>query len=186
MSAALDSLEFSPTRTSPHAVLAEEVEDRLAKLTDKQALFVREYLVDLNATQAAIRAGYSKKASKEIGYENLTKPHLWECIELAMELKVARVDVSVDWIEHEYVKLYRSAVAEGDKAVARQCLKDLGEHHAMFVKVVASVDAGNLSDRLKSARTRINADNPRSPSHARYKREKAAREAIEGEAKELK
>ena len=42
------------------------------KLTPKQARFVEEYLVDLNATQAAIRAGYSESTARAIGYENLT------------------------------------------------------------------------------------------------------------------
>jgi diacylglycerol kinase family enzyme len=45
-------------------------------LTAKQRLFVREYLLDLNATQAAIRAGYSRRTASEIGYENLRKPQI--------------------------------------------------------------------------------------------------------------
>lgn len=45
-------------------------------MTDKQRKFVDEYLVDCNATQAAIRAGYSQKTAKQIGQENLTKPDL--------------------------------------------------------------------------------------------------------------
>ena len=45
-----------------------------AKLTPKQRRFVNEYLIDLNATQAAIRAGYSKKTAQQIGAENLSKP----------------------------------------------------------------------------------------------------------------
>ena len=61
----------------------------MAKLTDKQELFAREYLKDLNATQAAIRAGYSAKTAKEVGYENLTKPHV---LELVAELKAQRVE----------------------------------------------------------------------------------------------
>ena len=44
----------------------------MAKLTDKQRRFVEEYLIDLNATQAAIRAGYSVKTAKEIAAQNLT------------------------------------------------------------------------------------------------------------------
>lgn len=43
----------------------------MAKLTPKQQLFADEYLIDLNATQAAIRAGYSTDSAAEIGYENL-------------------------------------------------------------------------------------------------------------------
>lgn len=43
----------------------------MVKLTKKQQLFVDEYLVDLNATQAAVRAGYSAKTAEAIGFENL-------------------------------------------------------------------------------------------------------------------
>ena len=46
----------------------------MAELTKKQELFCIEYLIDLNATQAAIRAGYSEKTAQAIGAENLTKP----------------------------------------------------------------------------------------------------------------
>ncbi len=45
-------------------------------LTPKQARFVEEYLIDLNATQAAIRAGYSAKTARAMGCENLTKPDI--------------------------------------------------------------------------------------------------------------
>lgn len=44
------------------------------KLTDKQLLFIQEYMIDLNATQAAIRSGYSEKTAQRIGSENLSKP----------------------------------------------------------------------------------------------------------------
>lgn len=56
----------------------------MTKLNAKQAKFVREYLVDLNATQAAIRAGYSEKSASEIGYENLRKPHIAAAVDKAM------------------------------------------------------------------------------------------------------
>ena len=52
----------------------------MAKLTDKQRRFVEEYLIDLNATQAAIRAGYSVKTAKEIAAQNLTKLNISEYI----------------------------------------------------------------------------------------------------------
>ena len=54
-------------------------------MTDKQRRFVDEYLIDLNATQAAIRAGYSEKTARYIGYENLTKPHISNAIQERME-----------------------------------------------------------------------------------------------------
>ena len=46
------------------------------KLTAKQARFVQDYLIDLNATQAAIRGGYSAQAAAIIGHENLRKPNI--------------------------------------------------------------------------------------------------------------
>lgn len=66
----------------------------MAKLTDKQELFAREYLKDLNATQAAIRAGYSEKSAAAQGCENLIKPNVAERI---IELKNERNDeVGID------------------------------------------------------------------------------------------
>ena len=54
------------------------------KLTAKQQRFCDEYLIDLNATQAAIRAGYSEKTARVIGQENLTKPAIKEYIDERM------------------------------------------------------------------------------------------------------
>lgn len=56
-------------------------------MTEKQKRFCDEYLIDLNATQAAIRAGYSKKTAKQIGQENLTKLDVKEYIEKRMAEK---------------------------------------------------------------------------------------------------
>ena len=75
------------------------------KLTNKQRMFVKEYLVDLNATQAAIRSGYSKKTAKETGYENLTKPHIAEEIQGAMQAREKRTEISADWTLREIHKL---------------------------------------------------------------------------------
>lgn len=59
----------------------------MAKLTAKQQRFCDEYLIDLNATQGAIRAGYSKKTARVIGQENLQKPAVREYIEKRMAEK---------------------------------------------------------------------------------------------------
>lgn len=67
-------------------------------LTPKQALFVQEYLVDLNATQAAIRAGYSPKTAKSIGDENLTKPDVAAAVSAAMTKRSARVEITQDYV----------------------------------------------------------------------------------------
>lgn len=56
-----------------------------AKLTAKQQIFIMEYLNDYNATQAAIRAGYSAKTAYSIGQENLKKPEIRQAIDTAMK-----------------------------------------------------------------------------------------------------
>ena len=52
------------------------------ELTAKQERFVNEYLVDLNASKAAIRAGYSEKSAYSIGQENLCKPEIREATQI--------------------------------------------------------------------------------------------------------
>jgi phage terminase small subunit len=58
-----------------------------AKMTAKQMRFCDEYLIDLNATQAAIRAGYSKKTANRIATENMSKPVIKEYIAARMAEK---------------------------------------------------------------------------------------------------
>ena len=67
-------------------------------MTPKQQRFRDEYLIDLNATQAAIRAGYSKKTAKQIGTENLAKPALQEAIAEAMAARSERTKIDADWV----------------------------------------------------------------------------------------
>jgi len=64
------------------------------KLTAKQARFVEEYLIDLNATAAAIRAGYSNKTAATIGHENLRKPKIAEAIRLGREKLSERAQIT--------------------------------------------------------------------------------------------
>jgi len=73
----------------------------MTKLRPKQKRFIEEYLVDLNATQAAIRAGYKKTFAKDQGYENLTKPHIQEAIQEAMERRSARTQITQDRVLQE-------------------------------------------------------------------------------------
>jgi phage terminase small subunit len=68
------------------------------KLTQKQQRFVAEYLVDLNATQAAIRAGYSEQTAYSIGHENLNKPDIQEAIKNAQEELGKRVELSQEMV----------------------------------------------------------------------------------------
>lgn len=75
------------------------------KLTPKQAAFVEQYLVDLNATQAAIRAGYSRRSARAIGQENLTKPDVQAAITAAQQARSERVSVTADRVLEELAAL---------------------------------------------------------------------------------
>ena len=70
-------------------------------LTPKQKLFVDEYLVDLNATQAAIRAGYSEKTAYSIGNENLMKPEIAKAIQNAQQKRQGRTEITQDRVVQE-------------------------------------------------------------------------------------
>ncbi|WPD47092.1 terminase small subunit [Pseudomonas aeruginosa] len=67
-------------------------------LTKKQRLFVDEYLIDLNATQAAIRAGYSTRRAAEIGYQLLQRPEVAQAIQAAMAERSRRTEVEADYV----------------------------------------------------------------------------------------
>lgn len=74
-------------------------------LTNKQRRFVDEYLIDLNATQAAIRAGYSKKTAEKIGSENLRKPEVAAGLQERMKAREQRTEITQDMVLREYAKL---------------------------------------------------------------------------------
>ncbi len=77
----------------------------MAKLTKKQKLFVEEYLIDLNATQAAIRAGYSPDTAAEIGRQNLIKLEIKNRIDKAMAERSKRTGVNADRVVRELAKI---------------------------------------------------------------------------------
>lgn len=74
-------------------------------LTKKQKIFVDEYLIDLNATQAAIRAGYSPDTAGSIGSENLKKPEIRARIEKTMAERSKRTGINQDRIIMELAKI---------------------------------------------------------------------------------
>lgn len=81
-------------------------------LTPKQRRFVEEYLIDLNATQAAIRAGYSAKTAAVIGAENLRKPNIASAIEARQSALAEKHGVTVERIVMELAKLGFSNMAD--------------------------------------------------------------------------
>jgi phage terminase small subunit len=74
-------------------------------LTDKQKLFAREYLKDLNATQAAIRAGYSVRSAGETGSKLRDDPEVLKLIEELQKERADRLDITTDRIEQELARV---------------------------------------------------------------------------------
>lgn len=108
-------------------------------MTKKQKRFVQEYLIDLNATQAAIRAGYSPKTAYSIGNENLNKPELKAYIEAELEkIHSAKIADATEVLE------YLTGVMRGKHT--EQVLKLIGEG----VQVISDIDV-SAKERLKAA-----------------------------------
>lgn len=74
-------------------------------LTDKQRRFVDEYLVDLNATQAAIRAGYSQKTAGQIAEQNLKKLEIAAAVQEAQAARAKRTEITQDMVLRELAKI---------------------------------------------------------------------------------
>lgn len=115
----------------------------MAKLTAKQQKFVDEYLIDLNATQAAIRAGYSKKTAYSVGAENLKKPEIQNAIDERMSaIQAAKVADAQEVIE------YLTAVMRGEESEEAVIVEGQGDGVSRARTIEKDVGA---KDRLKAA-----------------------------------
>lgn len=119
------------------------------KLTAKQRRFVEEYLVDLNATQAAKRAGYSERTAAEAGYENLRKPHLAEMIQKKLDERSKGTGITAEYVLKSLRSLAAKCLQEEDILVdgvkergkldpagANRALELLGKNLKLFTDVV--------------------------------------------------
>lgn len=112
-------------------------------LTAKQQRFCDEYLIDLNATQAAIRAGYSKKTAKQIGQENMTKPDLKKYIQQRMDEKEKELIADQD----EVLK-YLTSVLRGESQSEEIVVEGIGDGCS---EARTMQKAPSEKDRLKAA-----------------------------------
>lgn len=143
------------------------------KLNPRQQRFVDEYLVDLNATQAAIRAGYSKKTARQIGEQNLSKLYIAKAIQTAIDMRSERTCITQDDVIRDLcelrdinmgrkpikvmvvVKNQREGTAEPvevdghvyEPAAANKTLELLGRHLKMFTDKVEHT--GKDGDAIK-------------------------------------
>lgn len=126
----------------------------------KQRLFVQEYLIDLNATQAAIRAGYSKKTARSIGQRLLTKTDIQEAIEESQDARQKRTKITADYVLTSLKEVSErcmqaepvldrdgkpTGIYRFDSAGVNRALELLGKHLKMFtdrieLRVIRSLD----------------------------------------------
>lgn len=113
------------------------------KLTAKQQRFCDEYLIDLNATQAAIRAGYSKKTAGVIATENLQKPNIRDYIDKRMKEKEAALIADSD-----EVMRYLTSVLRGQSQSEVVVVENIGDYMSEARLVQKAPDE---KERLKAA-----------------------------------
>jgi phage terminase small subunit len=84
----------------------------MPKLNARQRQFVVEYLIDLNGTAAAIRAGYSPKTAAVIAAQLLSKKHIQDAVALAMNNRSARTEITGDMVMQELAKIAFSDIRD--------------------------------------------------------------------------
>jgi len=130
-------------------------------LTARQQAFVREYLIDLNASQAAIRAGYSAKTAGATGFENLQKPEIAAAIAKAQQNRAERTEITQDRVLAEIAKVAfgdaRDVMSWGPDGVILRSSDELTDAEAAQVSEVSettSATGGSLKlkkhDKLKA------------------------------------
>ncbi len=124
------------------------------KLTSKQERFVEEYLIDLNATKAAVRAGYSEKTARQIGSENLSKLAIQEAIAEAKRERSEATKIDAEWVLRELVKLHKRVTQEIKPALHPKTRKQMKDEEGNLL-FVFNAAAANRSLELIGKHTEI-------------------------------
>lgn len=106
-------------------------------LTAKQKAFVQEYLVDLNATQAAIRAGYSKRSAYSTGQRMLKNDEVQKAIQKAQKRREERTEVTQDYVIAKLREIVEKDASDGPDSELKyankiRALELLGKHTGAF------------------------------------------------------
>ncbi len=105
------------------------------KLTNKQKQFCKEYIIDLNSTQAAIRAGYKENNANRIGSENLTKLDIQKEVQKLMDKRNKKVQISAEDVLKGILDVIDRNRGEDDKTVLKG-YELLGKHLKLFTDKV--------------------------------------------------
>lgn len=118
----------------PLEQLESEYKQRLSKLQPLQARFVEEYLIDLNASDAAKRAGYSHKTAYNQGSRLCRRHKISSLVSLATEIRSRRTQTTQDWVLLQLREQYTKADEEKARSAANRALELIGQHLGMFGK----------------------------------------------------
>jgi len=102
-------------------------------MNDKQRAFVREYLIDRNATQAAIRAGYSAKTAGQKGHDLLKKVEIAAALESGSEAHAERCAETIDGLTEELRTNLNQAREKGQVSAANQAVMGIAELHGLKI-----------------------------------------------------
>lgn len=111
-------------------------------MTPKQEAFVREYLIDLNATQAAIRAGYSAKTAEQQGARMLRNVKVAEAIAAAMQARSQRTEITADYVLNRLVEIDQMDVL--DIMGENMALKPLSEWPLVWRRYLSGLDLAEM------------------------------------------
>ena len=124
-------------------------------LTPKQACFVAEYLVDLNATQAAIRAGYSVKTANRIATENLSKPVIRDALKAAMEDREKRTEITQDRVLKELAKIGFADIRKALKWGESIAIRDPESGELTIAHGISMIPSNQIDDDTAAAISEI-------------------------------
>ena len=114
----------------------------MPKLTDRQKEFVRQYLVDLNATKAAIRAGYSERTANAQAGRLLANVGIREAIENAQAKRARRVEIKAEDVLRGVIEVTTQARDSGDLKTALKGYELQGKHLGMWTERVKQEVSG--------------------------------------------
>lgn len=126
------------------------------KLTPKQAAFVREYLIDLNATQAAKRAGYSPATSNEQGARLLANASVKAAIEAAQNVRASKVELTAEMVLAGLLKEATRQDGTETQGAKVRAWELLGKHLGMMTDRSKMEVTGDLSLYLATSLERYN------------------------------
>lgn len=121
-----------------------------APLSPREQLFVTEWLVDKNAKQAAIRAGYSAKSAAKTGFVMMQKSRIMDAVRKALEDQQKRTLITADQVLRDIDRIAEKAEGAGEFTAALKGKELIGKHYKLFTDKVETtgLDGGPIESKL--------------------------------------